>query len=574
MSLAGPPPTDRPSWDQYPDQDAYQLAVGRWALEHWPTPDPEPAWDAAWGPDPATDPGYVPVSDAELAQLLEPARPRPRSASLDTRQKAYIGIEAVPASPITPDPDAALWRALSSAAERVAVKLDYGDVLAEIARRAGEVYDLERFRWFDGKAAAVRDCAKVRVVPHLGTGHGVAVPLSCHVRGEPDCERARVAKLIERHDQAALEAERPVFLTLTSRNVGQGDLAAGRRDQARAFAKLRRRAIFRGGPCRHRWGTRGPTGDLDGAPFHPCHEPIADPACHGPVCAAGCPKARGDRRAGHLVKCDRGCPTRTGLRQSHCRTHPPRVIHPGACPRACEHHGHKRGRNCPTFAHDPVRGGLASFDVTWSDAAEPWNLHLHMLLDAPWMAWAELRDLWQATTCTTAGCRHGRLEDGSPDPGCTGAWMVWIVRVADDPDQRRGAIREVLKYVAKPHGIVDSLEPDRVAEYLWATRHQRIVSGWGCWYRIQVDDDTPDDEYHVIQLILSSVRVPKVCPVCHVHTALEDWGNPFHAGRLEAARAGRHYGWHPPPAPEGRPATYAAPRPASFDTLWTGGTHA
>lgn len=468
-----------------------------------------------------------------------------------------------------------LFAWLGQAANRQDIKRDYATVLAEIARRAERRGDYDRFQWFTNKSAAVDDCTQVRVVPHRATDHGVATPISCHVRGEPDCERARVSKLLARHDDAAIEAARPVFLTLTSRNAPQGELADARRHQAGAFTKLRRRAIFRGGKCRHRWQDRGPTGELDGSPFHPCHPPQPVAACAAPRCATGCPVARGDRYAEHLARCDRGCPTRSGLRQARCTTHPPRELHKSGCPRSCEHYGHKRGKNCATFEHAPVAGGLASFDVTWSETArEPWNLHLHMLLDAPWMAWAELRDLWVSVTCRTPKCRHQRRADGSPDPRCTGAWMVWIVRVdQDDEDRRRGAIREVLKYVAKPHGIIDSLDPDRVEEYLWATRHQRIVQGWGCWYRIQVEDaEEADAGHHSIRWGFLRVRVPKICPVCQVLTTEEDWGYPFQRGRLEANRLSHGYGWrHPPPidpAPPVPMATGALPVPPQEGFSW------
>lgn len=471
-----------------------------------------------------------------------------------------------------------LFAWLANAANRQSIKRDYADVLHEIARRAEIRLDFERWRWFTSKSEAVGECTEVRVVPHRGTDHGIATPMSCHVRGEPDCERARVAKLLERHDDAALQADRPVFLTLTSRNAPRGELGDARRHQAKAFTKLRRRAVFRGGACRHRWQDRGPTGELDGAPFHPCHTPEPVAACKAPRCAASCRVARGDRYAEHDARCDRGCRTRTGLRQSRCATHRPREVHKSGCPRSCPHYGHRRDRNCKTFAHAPVAGGLASFDVTWSETARhPWNLHLHMLLDAPWIAWAELRDLWVAVTCRTPKCRHQRLTDGSPDPRCTGAWMVWIVRVdQDDEDRRRGAIREVLKYVAKPHGIIDSLDPDRVEEYLWATRNQRIVQGWGRWYHVTVEDDeTPDDDHHVIRFGFTQVRVPKICPVCGVLTTEDDWGYPFQRGRLEAERLPHGFGWrHPPPAeptPNPVPMTPASPPavpPAQMEGLF------
>ena len=64
--------------------------------------------------------------------------------------------------------------------------------------RAEADLDRARFEFFDAKVAACLDCATVRVFVHRDCGAGVATPRSCHVRGEPDCERARVARLLER----------------------------------------------------------------------------------------------------------------------------------------------------------------------------------------------------------------------------------------------------------------------------------------------------------------------------------------------------------------------------------------
>lgn len=445
---------------------------------------------------------------------LAPQPPPP--TSLDTRQQLGIGLRPERVT----DPNEALLEAFRSAGERDLTKRDLADVLVEIARRADEAYDFDRFRWFDGKAGALRDCTKVRVVGHKGTGHGIARPLSCHVRGCPDCERSRVGRLLVRYDDLAAQAARPVFWTLTVRNAARGELAEGRKALQAASVKLRHRAIFRGGRCRWRWPDRGPTGELDGAPGHPCHAPVST-----------CPK---------------DCLTRTGRNQSHCPTHPPQLVHPDGCPPSCVHAGHNRARNCPAFEHAKVTAGVAAFDVTYSeDRPAPWNIHLHMLVDAPWILWAEMRDHWQAITCDRAGCRHGH------DPACTGSWMVWVEAVdRDDAERRHGAIREVLKYVGKPHGIVDSLDPGRVEEYLWALRHQRIVAGWGAWRGLQEDDEGEliDETTWRIGWGFSYVTVPRVCPVCHAHTTVDDWSFPHLAERLEATPLGAGlYGWRPPP---------------------------
>jgi hypothetical protein len=193
-------------------------------------------------------------------------------------------------------------------------------------------------------------------------------------------------------------------------------------------------------------------------------------------------------------------------------------------------------------------------DITWSeDAGGSWHPHLHALLDAPWIGWAEMRDTWQAITCRTKGCRHGWSSR------CSGSWSVWVEAVPrDDPAERRAAIREVLKYVGKPHGIVDSLDPGRIGEYLWATRRQKLVSGFGNLYRVQVEEDEPAgrDELTIRGFGFATLRVPRVCPKCGRTTTEDDWILPDLRPRLEAYRlpSGR-YGWDPPPgtAGDGRP---------------------
>jgi hypothetical protein len=475
---------------------------------------------------------------------------------------------------------------LQSRRERNDLKLDFADVLTEMARLAAQDHEYAQAHWFDTRAAAVRDCANVRVLPHLDcpVGGGAASPISCHVRGEPDCERVRVRRLVEVYVAHARRAHSPKFVTLTTRNVARGELARGLDDIGAAFTKLRRRTIFAGGPCRNTWPARGPGGELDGAPMHPCHVPEPHRECPKPRCAPGC--RRGSVPfADHGADCERGCPTRTGLRQSHCRAHPPRVTHPDGCPPSCEHADHRRDRNCPDFAHRPVLGGISATDLTFNEAEGSWHPHSHSLLDGPYVMWAELSNVWRAITCTTPGCRHERLPDGSDDPTCTGAWMVWLAAVPTDDEERLvGAVREVLKYVAKPHGIVDSLDPERIGEYLWALRGRRTVAGWGSFADVSIRERCPmgcppdcpkaarkwceahdcpnahrsrcmahrplSPDLIEIEVWSGRVFVPKCCPSCGQDTDRDDWSVPFARSRLESfPGSGGRYGWKPPRQP-------------------------
>lgn len=509
---------------------------------------------------PATAPTAVPGA---LPRPTEPPPPRARSTSLDTRQQPRIG-QARGARNAPTDP---LEGHLRDPRARQELKRDLVTLTAEIARRAELELEYAQYRWFSDRSAALEDCTKVVVVPDPACGGGHATPLSCRTRGCPDCERARMGRILDRFDKVvtgytAKDATviapmaRPVFWTWAVRNVGQGDLWDGLVRLRRDFGRLRRRSIVKGGPCRWRWADRGPTGELDGSPGHPCHPPIAAPDCRTRRCAPGCEaRRRGDER--HLAGCEPGCPTRTGRHQSHCRTHRPTIVHPSGCPRGCEHHGHAKGRNCPDFRHEPIAGGVSAIEVTFNTEALTWHPHVHALVDAPWISWAEMRDTWQAITCDRKPCRHGR------DPECRGSWTVWVEAIdPTDEDQRHSAIREVLKYVAKPAGIVDSLDPDRLREFLWSTRGLRAVNGWGSLYRVKdPDDELEDDDTLTLRIGFMAYRVPKVCPCCGRPMTVDDWGWPRRHDRLEATRpdGASRWQWQPPPVAPAVPSPDPAP---------------
>ena len=212
----------------------------------------------------------------------------------------------------------------------------------------------------------------------------------------------------------------------------------------------------------------------------------------------------------------------------------------------CAHAAHDKRVNCPTSNTRLFAVALPQSTLTWSETdGGTWHPHIHDLMDAGWIGWAEMRDTWQAVTCTTPRCRHGSSSR------CTGSWMVWVEAVPTDDDERRGAIREVLKYVAKPHGIIDSGNAERIGEYLWATRGLKLVSGFGRFYQLQIEEDDPaDDEIVVPGFGFENHHLPRICPHCGRETTADDWLNPDIRPRSEALplTSGR-YGWWPPPAP-------------------------
>lgn len=133
--------------------------------------------------------------------------------------------------------------------------------------------------WLHARAVALGGCREVRAYRDAVCGAYTAHPTSCRVRLCPDCERARSARMVARLAELTLDMARPVFWTFTVPNIRRGVLARGVDWLLEAFRALRRRAIFRGGPCRGCGGEHRPvaggvysievTRGRDGATWHP-----------------------------------------------------------------------------------------------------------------------------------------------------------------------------------------------------------------------------------------------------------------------------------------------------------------
>lgn len=319
-----------------------------------------------------------------------------------------------------------------------------GAALSEIGRMEAPVtLSSEDHAWLVRHAAALDACSEVQAFRHALCGRYHVKPAGCHSRVCPSCEHQRAADLGRRMIAwlDTVPRKRRSYLVLTARNTY--DLAAGYSANAKAFGRLRDRAIFRGGKCRQR--TR------DGRPFHPCtHEQH--------------PKAR----------------DRVG------------------------------GRNCPAFRHEPVAGGVAIDEVTFHECnarvwdrrrkrwtvnacSDPcpwvgsWHPHLNVLMDAPYIAQAEIANAWRDVTCPV---HRGR---GCPAACEEGSFVVWIEAV--DP----GTVREAVKYVTKPAALVKGDEPWPLVTFLLASRGRRLVRGFGSSYGVDFERD-PADEVERVKL--------------------------------------------------------------------------
>ncbi len=424
-------------------------------------------------------------------------------------------------------------------------------------------------RW----ARLVEVCRVGRAVLERGCGVRIFKPQSCDVRLCPDCERARSARLVGRYDTVAGEMVAPKHWTVGLPNVAPGGLRDSLAVLLDATAHLRRRAVMAGGPCggAHRAVAFD---DVDQAVHHPAGDDVA---------ACSHPRHRRELAAVGSCRCAR-CVEVDVMRAGYRVT----------------------ANGCPRCVHQPVRGGIYSIEVTWSPARPPghpygykatadWHPHCHILMDAPWIVWSEMRDAWQEVTCDAirraelrecsrskgekhegktapkiAPCRHLRGWQATGmchgchkpttdvwcgnecraaslrDAGCRGASVVWVsdVKGAPGSPERRGAVVEVLKYVSK--GLIDKdghllpgAGPLELAELLLAIRGRRLVAGWGSFRNVHDDEEDERDTVPVWTGDFDDrgrdviLRMPRICPCCGREA---EWGSPVTARRIHVRR--------------------------------------
>jgi len=219
-----------------------------------------------------------------------------------------------------------------------------------------------------------------------------------------------------------------------------------------------------------------------------------------------------------------------------------------------------------------VRGGVSSVESPWQQASRSWNLHVNLLLDAPWILQSQMREAWRAATCNEirrserrAEGKHGRVPkcqhhhdtEGRSVDGCRGASWVWVETIHSQPGtpERTKDLREVFKYVTKGFlgpdgGPAAELESDVVGEVLLATRGRRLVNGFGSLRGVRDDDRLDELEGETLTLeevgIPDLVGLPRTCPFC-ARAAL--WELAIEVPRRDCTRAGTDNAltWYPPP---------------------------
>jgi len=152
-----------------------------------------------------------------------------------------------------------------------------------------------------------------------------------------------------------------------------------------------------------------------------------------------------------------------------------------------------------------VRGGVRSVETTLG--RNGWNLHVHALVDSPWIAQYPQWDIKRGNGCWlvvkkhpglarrfTIACqkfpelRSPRLDFDRDNPD---HWYFVDLRRADS-----GAVAEVVKYIAKGSEVVGG-GPSAVVAFLGAIKGRKMIQPFGSLYDVDLEGEELADEFDV-----------------------------------------------------------------------------
>ena len=152
-----------------------------------------------------------------------------------------------------------------------------------------------------------------------------------------------------------------------------------------------------------------------------------------------------------------------------------------------------------------VRGGVRSVETTLG--RNGWNLHVHALVDSPWIAqhpqwdikrgkgrWLVVKKHPGLAREFTIACqkfpelRSPRLDFDRDNPD---HWYFVDLRRADS-----GAVAEVVKYIAKGSEVVGG-GPGAVVAFLGAIKGRRMIQPFGSLYDVDLEGEELADEFDV-----------------------------------------------------------------------------
>jgi hypothetical protein len=292
----------------------------------------------------------------------------------------------------------------------------------------------------------------------------ITFPMSCHVRGEPRCERMRARELVRRLEAAVEQIAggkaNCSMIVVTALNPGRMQLAGARRRHFAHLARLRRSAPFAGGACA--WpGHRGEHDHAGvGGGFSAVECPVSQTTpgtwnLHTNIVIGG---TRADPAA--AAPYIEWAELSWWWRRITC-TH-----HRSRCP----------GLQPPNDGERPARCEKCA-PASWVSALE----------------------------------QHG---------GCAGgAWEVNIAKLRD--------VHEAVKYATKAGELLD-VGADDLLEWWVAMRNAKLVQPFGSLYGVAFKEDAraqqkADDEAGLDRIWITEQRrgaAPRICPV---HGGPADW---------------------------------------------------
>lgn len=111
-------------------------------------------------------------------------------------------------------------------------------------------------------------------------------------------------------------------------------------------------------------------------------------------------------------------------------------------------------------------GGFYSIETTYNSKLKNWHVHIHIVIDVPYILKSDLSEVWKEITGNS-----------------------YIVDIHEIKNPLEVA-REVAKYVVKPGDFLQ--DSKLVHEYLKAVRGMRLVSTFGKYYNMSLDEDEED----------------------------------------------------------------------------------
>ena len=111
-------------------------------------------------------------------------------------------------------------------------------------------------------------------------------------------------------------------------------------------------------------------------------------------------------------------------------------------------------------------GGFYSIETTYNDKEKTWHVHLHVVADVPYIPQKELSEAWK---------------------DITGSYVVHIRQIGVGNQSVMEASKEIAKYVVKPGEFMG--DPNLISEYLDAVKGLRLVSTFGKYYNMVLDDE-------------------------------------------------------------------------------------